>query len=373
VLAESVAAVAAMALAYTYAGYPLLIAVAARVRPSRASSPPREVPLPMVTAVVPVWNGGAALQRKLESLLALDYPADRLEVLVFCDGCTDGSDATAQAIADQPASGGRVRVLGSEIRRGKPAALNRMIAAARGELILFGDVRQPLASESARALAAALVDPSVGCATGRLVLAGGAGSGAYWRYEESIRASESAFRGVVGMTGPIAMMRRADVVPLPETIILDDVWLPMHATLAGKRTRLVRDAVAYDAAFEDDREFGRKARTLAGNYQLLVRLPSLLSPFANPLWFETISHKVLRLVAPWWLLALLWATARAAFSADGAVMRAVFVSEVGFYLLAALGARAGRAAALARTFVVLNAAALVGLWRFMGRRQRITW
>ena len=110
----------------------------------------------------------------------------------------------------------------------------------------------------------------VGCATGNLVLAGPAGSGVYWRYENWIRAQESAFRGIVGMTGPMAMMRRADFAPLPDDLILDDVWIPMRLALLGKRVAFVAEAEARDAAFEDDREFKRKARTLAGNYQLFA-------------------------------------------------------------------------------------------------------
>ena len=172
---------------------------------------------------------------------------------------------------------------------------------AQGELLLLNDLRQPLSRNAVRALATALQDPSVGCATGNLLLAGGAGSGVYWRYENWIRLQESRFRGMVGMTGPIAMVRRADyekLLPLPEDLILDDLWIPMQLLRAGKRTTFVAEAEAHDAAFENEREFKRKVRTLAGNYQLYARMPELLVPLTNPLWFETISHKILRLVAP---------------------------------------------------------------------------
>ena len=100
--------------------------------------------------------------------------------------------------------------------------------------------------------------------------------------------------------------------PLPEDLILDDLWIPMQLLRAGKRTTFVAEAEAHDAAFENEREFRRKVRTLAGNYQLYARMPELLVPFTNPLWFETISHKIMRLVAPWLLVAL------AALSAVGA-------------------------------------------------------
>ncbi len=148
--------------------------------------------------------------------------------------------------------------------------------------MLMNDVRQPLSPNAVRALAAVLADPAVGIATGNLVLSGGAGSGVYWRYENWIRRQESRFRGMAGMTGPIAMVRRDDLPRSLPDIILDDVWIPMKLVLGGKRVAFVTEAEARDAAFEDDREFKRKVRTLAGNYQLFARIPALLSPFAQP-------------------------------------------------------------------------------------------
>jgi hypothetical protein len=218
----------------------------------------------------------------------------------------------------------------------------------------------------------------VGCVTGNLVLAGGAGSGMYWRYENWIRKQESRFGSVTGMTGPLSALRRRDLAPLPADLILDDVWIPMVLRLRGARVLLAEDAIARDQAFSDDREFGRKARTLAGNYQLFWRMPRLLLPFLNPSWFETISHKVARLLCPWSLLALALTCCLAATEAtrgrpEGRILLGALVAQLVFYLVAALGRRAGRAGALARTFVVLNAAAVVGLWRFITRKQKITW
>ncbi|HZL18949.1 MAG TPA: glycosyltransferase [Polyangia bacterium] len=363
-------------LGYTYFGYPALIALCARLWPAGAGGAAPSDDLPVVSVLLPVFDGAAALPPKIDSLLALDYPAARLEILIYCDGCRDDSEAVARVAAGRAEAAGRIRVFAEPVRRGKAVALNRLAGEARGERLLFTDVRQPLSPNSARALVGAISDARTGCVTGRLVLTGGAGSGAYWRYEDWIRRQESRFRGVVGMTGAIAMMRRVDFVPLPEGLILDDVWIPMRRVLAGQRVRSVPEAVAYDAAFDDGREFRRKVRTLAGNYQLFASLPALLLPFRNPIWLETFSHKVLRLGAPWLVIALLVASvARAA--GGGTMMRLLLAGQLAFYLAAALGARAGRLASLARTFVVLNAAALVGLARFLrGRRRgrgRIDW
>jgi biofilm PGA synthesis N-glycosyltransferase PgaC len=378
VLLPLLALLAMAGLVYTYLGYPVVIGLLARLAPVRRCAPAAAEPAPTppsVTVCLPVFNGGKLLPAKLASLLAQDYPADRLEILVHCDGCDDDSEAVARALAAAPEAGGRVRVFSSPTRRGKPAALNTLVPEARGELLLLNDVRQPLSRNAAAALAAALADPGVGCATGTLVLAGGAGSGVYWRYENWIRRQESRFRGVVGMTGAIAMMRRADYEPLPEPLILDDVWIPTRLGLRGKRVALVPEAEAHDTAFEDDDEFRRKVRTLAGNYQLFGLVPALLVPGVNPFWFETISHKVMRLAAPWLMLALAGASlASAAASGPAARPMGLLVgAQAAFYGAAGLGRRAGRLTGVARTFVVLNAAALVGLFKHLSGRQRVTW
>jgi cellulose synthase/poly-beta-1,6-N-acetylglucosamine synthase-like glycosyltransferase len=367
-------ALAALALlAYTYLGYPIAIGVLARVAPWRRRPAAAGGERPRVTICLPVHNGAGFLPAKIASLLGQDYPADKLDILVYLDGSTDDSERVARELAASPEAAGRLRVIVAPERKGKPTALNVMGAAATGDLLLLNDLRQPLSPNATAALVAALADDRVGCATGNLVLAGGAGSGVYWRYENWIRRQESRFRGVVGMSGSIAMMRRSDWSPLPEALILDDVWIPMKLGLGGKRVAFVEEAEARDAAFEDDQEFRRKVRTLAGNYQLFAWMPALLSPLANRVWFETVSHKIMRLCAPWLMVLLAVASGHVAIAGGPPVIRALFVAQAAFYLAAAVGGRLGRLAGVARTFVVLNAAAVAGLYRYLTGRQRVTW
>jgi cellulose synthase/poly-beta-1,6-N-acetylglucosamine synthase-like glycosyltransferase len=346
--------------AYTYAGYPLLLTLLARLRPLRSLRD--EGWRPMVSVLVPYRNAGSDIDRKLDSLLALDWPAERLEILLFSDGSTDDSDGRVQRrAAGEP----RLRPLASKTHGGKPKALNAMFQAARGEVLLMTDVRQPLAKHALRELTAMLADPAVGCVTGRLELEGSAGAGAYWRYERWIRAQEGRFRGLVGVTGAIYVVRKCDLVPLPADLLLDDMWIPMRLRLSGRRILMCDAARAFDRVFDDEREFSRKVRTLAGNFQLLALLPRLLSPFQNPSWFEFVSHKILRLVCPYALLTLLFASMlrRSLWPAAAA--------QIGGYALAAAGAWAGKLGTLARTFVVLNAAAVVAAWRFA--RGTVRW
>ena len=371
----AVAFAAFAVLAYTYFGYPVVIAVLARLRPK--SSKPDPSWTPMVSVIMAVHNAAEYIQPKLKSLTEQDYPADRLEILVCSDASDDRSD---KLLAEMAAQDPRIRPFRLESRSGKPSAINHVLPQVRGDVLLMTDIRQPLSANCVRDLTSQLADPAIGAVSGNLVLQGKTGGGAYWRYEKWIRQNEGRFRSLVGVSGSIYALRTEHMAPLPSEIILDDMWVPMRLRLQSLRIGFAPEAVAVDTAFEDDREFARKVRTLAGNYQLLARMPALLVPLINPSWFETFSHKILRLVCPWALLVLLAATtaslccpAHELTDSTLWMMRGLLAGQALFYLLAALGPVARSPGRLARTFVVLNWAAVVGLWRFVTGGQRITW
>lgn len=364
-------------LVYTYVGYPLLVALAARLWPAPRVTASSETPL--VSVCLPVFNAEGFIDAKLESLLGLDWPAQALEVLVFDDGSSDG---TAAALAAWERKEPRVRLFRGEGRAGKPSALNRLAAEARGEVLFLTDVRQLLHPAALRALVRILLTPDVGMVSGNLELRGAAGSGMYWRYEKWIRANEARFRSLVGVSGAVAAVRKADLPALPSDLILDDVYTPLCLRLAGRRVVLAQDALAYDEAFEDDREFARKVRTLAGNFQLFAKLPRLLVPIVNPSWFETVSHKLARLLCPVGLFGLLLASVALSvvppaeeprFVSSQAAGVALLLGQSAFYVGALAGRRAGKLGTLCRTFVVLHMAVVVGFCRFLRGRQRVTW
>jgi biofilm PGA synthesis N-glycosyltransferase PgaC len=368
---SSLIAVAALALLfYTYVGYPLLAMALARL----VEWAPRldETYRPTLSVCMAIHNGEPFVGAKIASLQRLQYPPDRLELVIYCDGCSDRTVEIVLACAERDP---RIRAIVVDQRLGKPTALNRMREAATGEVLVLTDVRPPLAPEAATALVGPLADPTVGCVSGNLVLAGNSGSGAYWKYEKLIRGSEARIGGLVGVSGTIYAIRRRDFPELPPDIILDDMWVPLTVALERRaRIAFSERAAAFEQAFDDDREFGRKARTLAGNYQLLARKPQLLIPFVNPVWFEMVSHKLLRLVCPWALAVLFVASAHTlAEPSSSSLWWGLLFAQLTFYGLAVVGAAAGRAGSLARTFVVLNAAAVVGLWRFIRGRQGVTW
>ena len=290
--------------AFTYAGYPLCVLLQARFAP-RPVADGAAGPLPTVSVVLPVHDGEALVAAKLRNLLALDYPEDRIEVLVACDGCRDGTADAARAVADA-----RVRVLEFAARRGKASCLNDAVAAARGEVLLMVDVRQRLEPDALLALVTHLADPAVGAVGGQLrfedpATGFAASVDAYWRYESAIRLAEARSGSVVGLSGALYAMRRALYRALPPSTVLDDVLVPMQVAATGARVGWQPAAVAWDQASpSSSRERLRKVRTLAGNLQLVQLAPWLLDPRRNPLWFRFIGHKLLRLAAPWALLAM---------------------------------------------------------------------
>jgi cellulose synthase/poly-beta-1,6-N-acetylglucosamine synthase-like glycosyltransferase len=199
------------------------------------------------------------------------------------------------------------------------------------------------------------------------------GMGLYWRIEKKIRELESESGSVVGATGALYAVRRELLPSLPDGAILDDVYIPMQVVRQGKRVIFEARARAWDSPdLGAEREFGRKVRTLSGNYQLVQLAPWLLSK-ENPIRFEFISHKLLRLIVPFALAAALLAS----IILSGLVYRSALVLQVLFYglsLLAGLRLIRGplaRMADAALTFVVLNGAAAVAFMNFLIGRKAV--
>jgi cellulose synthase/poly-beta-1,6-N-acetylglucosamine synthase-like glycosyltransferase len=246
-----------------------------------------------------VYNEGTVVSAKIDNLLALHFPPDRLEIVVVSDGSTDETDDRVAAYRSRG-----VRLIRLPGHRGKAVALNEGVAVARGEIVVFVDARQQVDAMALRRLAANFCDETVGAVGGRLVLSGmdgqdTAGFGAYWSYELWLRRHESRIDSMLGATGALYAIRRALWKPLPSDAILDDVLIPMRIILQGYRVVYEPEAIVFDRlSGQVPDEFSRKVRTLAGNFQLLAFCPSLLLPIRNRVWFQFMSHKVGRLVVP---------------------------------------------------------------------------
>jgi poly-beta-1,6-N-acetyl-D-glucosamine synthase len=346
---------------FTLAGYPALLALVARWRrrPVSKSFVPKSV-----TVVLPVRNGERWLRAKLESLLALRYPPELIEILVISDGSTDDTDAIADEFARSPANGqARVELL-QVPAGGKALALNAGLKKARGEILFFTDVRQALDPDSLRHLVACFSDPNVGAVSGELVIRDGetleeVSIGLYWKYEKWMRKRESKIHSMMGATGCIYAMRRELAVPLPAGTLTDDMFLPLAAFFAGYRIVMEENAKAFDYPTALDTEFRRKVRTLAGVYQIIEFYPQLLG-WRNRMWPSFVFHKLSRLLLPYALLL----TAATSFALPNPWRAEVLLAQAVLYGLALADPLIPRHFPLKRitsplrSFLVLLAAAL---------------
>ena len=287
---------------YVFAGYPLVILTLSRLLPRRIC---KLSFTPRVTVVMAVHEGASLIEAKLANLAELDYPSEQLDIVVACDGCSDNTAELCRQFSDL-----RVQVVEFAERRGKGTCLNDAVSRASGDFLLMTDVRQSLDPQALRELVANLSDPRVGVVSGQLRLRDmntgfAQGMDAYWRYETLLRSAESLSGSTIGVSGALYTMRRELFQPLPPGTVLDDVLVPMNVVAAGYRVVFEPLALAWDRPSQqpaDERR--RKIRTLAGNYQLVQLAPWLLSPGRNPVWWRFVSHKLLRLLAPWLLLML---------------------------------------------------------------------
>jgi poly-beta-1,6-N-acetyl-D-glucosamine synthase len=358
---------------FAYAGYPIWLCFRARFRPRFLK---RENILPSVTAILAVHNEQRYLPDKLRNLAAVDYPADRLQVIVVSDGSTDETNtilAASEGIAWR-------NVILPE-RRGKANALNHGITEAQGEIIVFTDARQALAVDALKNLVANFADPSVGCVSGELIIgedsstSSSQGVGLYWQLEKKIRHWEGLVGSTIGATGALYAVRRTLVSHIPQGTILDDVYIPLDIVRQGYRVIFEPRALAWDPFIPGPKqEFRRKLRTLVGNYQLLQLAPWLLTN-SCPVRFQFVCHKLLRLLVPFALVGALGSTL---WLRETPFYETVLALQLIFYGLGALKLAHAKFSVLARVadvslaFIVLNTAAVVALIYFVTDRKA-TW
>jgi biofilm PGA synthesis N-glycosyltransferase PgaC len=357
-------------IAYTYAGYPVWLWLRSKIKPWPIQRGSVE---PLVSIVMIVRNEEKVLASKLENLLGLEYPQELLQIVVVSDGSTDRTEGILHQYAANP----RIQVVLNQLSKGKASGLNDALAVAQGDVIVFTDARQKIEATAIRALLADFADADVGCVSGELMLGNpdtgekGEGMGLYWRIEKKVRELESASGSVVGATGALYGVRRESLSPIPPETLLDDVLIPMQVVRTGKRVIFEPEARAWDLPhLGNGREFSRKVRTLSGNYQLLQLAPWLLGR-EDPIRFEFVSHKLLRLFVP---LALVTALISSALITQP-FYKFALAAQLAFYALSFIGMAQVKLGPIERlgdaafTFVVLNTAALVALANFVSGRR----
>ena len=360
--------------AYVYIGFPVVLAVLRRF----ARHPVRKGPIePTVSVLVAAYNEADVIEAKIRNSLALDYPADRIDIAIACDGPTDGTTEIATRVAAEIGQG-RVRVFAYPKNRGKLYVLNDTVRELTGEIVVLTDAASMLATDAVRRLIENFADPRVGAVSGvyRITRGDDATLGTqedfYWRYETFLKEAEGDVGSILGCHGALYALRRALYpYPAPSTIN-DDYVIPMRILQAGYRVAYDSSAVATEEAHEMA-GFSRRVRIMTGNFQQLSELGALLQPLRPGPLFFFLSHKAGRLVVP---LAMLGMLISNAFLLDRPFYRGLFAAQLLFYALVLLGALIRLRPKILRLpyyFCMINAAAFVGMYYALRGGRTLAW
>jgi cellulose synthase/poly-beta-1,6-N-acetylglucosamine synthase-like glycosyltransferase len=364
-------------LVYAHVGYPLALRGLAALsgRPQIRVPDLPESELPDASLIVAAHDEAEVIVAKVANALALDYPRDRLELIVASDGSTDHTaelarEAGADLVLELP-------------RGGKVAALNAAVERSRGEVLAFSDANSLWEPDALRRLAARLAQPEVGYVCGRLSLGSPRGSagvdrganqeGLYWRYETAVRELESRLAGVTAGNGAIYAVRRETYLFLPPERG-QDITFPFMTVKLGRRAVYERTAIAREPMAQNvGAEFARKRRMMAGAWGTMLG-GGMLSPRGySPLYaFEIFSHRLLRYASPF--LHLVALGANLALLGEGWVYAATLAAQLALLAAAALaGAVPATPLRIARYYVAVTASSAAGLWDYLRHGIPLTW
>jgi cellulose synthase/poly-beta-1,6-N-acetylglucosamine synthase-like glycosyltransferase len=365
-------------IAYAYVLYPLVVWLLSRLfgRTPRCEDLPNDR-LPFVSVLIAAHNEEDVIGERIANALALEYPANRREIVIASDGSSDATASIARQFADQG-----VRLLESPTRRGKATMLNAAFPALRGDIVLLSDANTFIEPQALRRLVRWFADPRTGVVCGRLVLTDPATGrnvdGLYWQYETFLKRCEARLGALLGANGAIYAVRRSLFTGIRRDTIVDDFVIPLKTRLRTGCTFVYDDdAVAFeDSAPDLASEFKRRSRIGAGGFQSIVALRRLLWPREGWVAFTFLSHKVLRWICPFALIGALVANLLLAVDPP---YRVLLVAQVVAYSLAVLGrwvtgtGAVSRVLRLTTMFATMNAALLVGFWRWASSQQTGLW
>jgi cellulose synthase/poly-beta-1,6-N-acetylglucosamine synthase-like glycosyltransferase len=349
------------ALAWTHVGYPLTTGALARVRERRVV---RDVSWqPFVSVIVAAHNEEGAIERRLENLLALDYPTDRVEIVVASDASTDRTNELVEAVA---ASEPRVRLLDCP-RGGKVAAQDRAVRETGGDVVAFSDANARWAPDALGELAATLADPEVAYVCGRLQLEDAEGAnreGLYWRYELWLRAQESRLGSITGGNGSIYALRRDAYVEV-DPRWGHDLAFPYRMVQAGRRAVYEPAARASEKPTpSNETEYRRKVRMFEHCWEITLR-GSMLKRLPFGYLVEVISHRILRYGSG--VLHIVLLATSLALVGEGLVYQVALGAQLALIVAALVGV------GIARYYVLVTWATVVALWNYLRRGVPATW
>jgi len=381
-LAEIIFWTASVLVVYPYLVYPPLLRLLAAISPIGSAPRTGAVSLPRVTLIVSAFNEEQAIGRKLENTLSLDYPPDRLQVIVASDASTDGTD---QSIREFAARHPRIVLVRQEERRGKSAALNKAVAAATGDIVVFSDANAMYEPSAIRELTDGFADPGVGYVVGAALYVDATGNraaeseGLYWRLELLLKRLESKFHSVVGGDGAIYAIRRSLFWDFRDDDI-SDFANPLQIVAAGYRGLFNPAARCHEHAGETfAKEFQRKRRIVNRSWRAVRRYGNRLRIRDHGRFiFMLLSHKVIR----WFALPLMlvaWAT-NAALLGEAPLYTWTWALINLSAMLAGMGVvldRRGlaqpRAVAILYYFYAVNLAGFLGIWDEWRGVRHVTW
>ncbi len=367
--------------AFAYAGYPTTIYLLSKV--FGRSEKPNPLPvnqLPFASLLIAAHNEEGEIERRLHNALSLDYPSERLEIVIASDGSTDDTCAIVRRVA--AAHPGRIRLIDYTQNRGKASVLNDAFAGLRGEIIILSDANTTMREDSLRRLADWFAIPEIGVVCGRLVMTdpstGDNVDSLYWKYETFLKKCESKLGALLGSNGAIYAIRKDLFTGVPAGTIIDDFYIPLAAKRRyGCRIVYETRAVACEETAPSIRdEFHRRSRIGAGGFQSIGMLWRLLWPRHGWISFSFLFHKVVRWFCPFLLIA--------AFALNFLLLDTLFgqlalTLQVGGYTAALLGnwvpskPKFLRVWRLPTMFATMNAALLVGFFRWLFHYQSGTW
>ncbi len=360
---------------YTYVGYPLTLLALRRVL--RRSVRKQDI-TPRVSLLIPAFNESSNIERKIRNSLALDYPRDLIEIVVACDGSKDGTAQLATRLADSAEVQGRVRVLDYPVNRGKILTLNAAVRELCGEIIVFSDASALLNPDAVRTLVRNFADPSVGSVSGKYTVTKphevsiGSSEDFYWRYETFLKTQEGELSSALGGHGHLHAIR-AELYPFPPAGTINDDYI-IHASVIAKGKRAVYEpaAVIREEAHEMT-GFRRRVRIMAGNVQQLREIRPLLRPIRPLPLFFFISHKALRLIVPFALIAAFFANL---FLLRDPLYQLIFIAQLSFYFLAICGMAVRlrpKILMLPYYFSMINAAMFLGAYHALTGLKTLRW
>jgi len=332
--------------------------------------------LPTISLVIAAYREEKVILERLKNASLLDYPSDKLEIIIGVDGNEDLTGDLVRTFNDSA-----INLIQFPVRRGKASVLNDCIPQAKGEIIVLSDANTMMDRDSLRQLVKHFQNPKVGGVCDKLILtdclSGKNIDGMYWRYENFLKRCEGKLGTLLGVNGAIYAIRKDLYAPIPSNAIIDDFLIGMRIHLKGFRLHYENAAIAREeTASSIDSEFHRRARIGAGGFQSLAWLWPLLNPLKGRVSFAFWSHKVLRWVGPALLIAAMGSNI--VLSTSPFYMRVLLIHEM-FYLSAVLGLwflhgnRWQKFARIPAMFVSMNAALLVGFGRFLSGIKSGTW